>query len=217
MSLYFQESVLLPGTPTPACCKQNGVTSGQPLFKNAGLGPAAAAQRAPCAPTNSPLQGRVINGQSNNFRVVHEIIFLCEATCHILTSTTAAAAATLFILGLVRTPLKRAFIHAEGGHLLGQMIGALLLQTLESRKHQEGGKTTWLTRRSIKVRSICCKTCYLEHNLSSREDMKPLCPRVRLPLFLLSSHLSPSRILLQYHGSRRSDVDEALRRNWLRF
>lgn len=79
MSLYFQESVLLPGTPTPACCKQNGVTSGQPLFKNAGLGPAAATQRAPCAPTNSPLQGRVINGQSNNFRVVHEIIFLCEA------------------------------------------------------------------------------------------------------------------------------------------
>lgn len=130
MSLYFQESVLLPGTPTPARCKQNGVTSGQPLFKNAGLGPAAATQRAPCAPTNSPLQGRVINGQSNNFRVVHEIIFLSAATCHILPSTTAAAAATLFILRLVRAPLIRAFIHVEGGHLLEQMIGAELFPNL---------------------------------------------------------------------------------------
>lgn len=81
--------------------KQNGVTLGQPLFENAGLGPVMATQRVPCAATNSPLQGWVINGRSNNLRVVHKIIFLSEATCHILTST--AFAATLLIFFNSRT------------------------------------------------------------------------------------------------------------------
>lgn len=66
------------------------------------------------------------------------------------------------------------------------------------------------TRRGVKVRSICCKTCYLEHNLSSREDMKPLCPPIRLPLFLRSSHLSPSRILLQPEVRCRRRAPEKL-------
>lgn len=90
--------------------KQNGVTSGQPLFMNAGLCPVVATQRVPCAQTNSPLQGWVINGRSNNLRVVHKIIFLSEVTCHILTSTAAAATSLIFLIHAHTTVI---FIHAE--------------------------------------------------------------------------------------------------------
>lgn len=105
-------------------CKQNGVTSGQLLFKNAALGSVVAAQRAPCAPTYSPLQGWVINGRSNNLRVVHKIIFLSEAMCHIPTSSAAATSLICFFFFNSCTHCWR--LHSDRGMALqmGRSKGA---------------------------------------------------------------------------------------------
>lgn len=53
-----------------------------------------ATQRGSCAPLSSLLQGRMINGRSNNFGVVHKIKFLPETSIRSLTLPSSFAASS---------------------------------------------------------------------------------------------------------------------------